>query len=251
MPSEKEEKYYNISSGYLSYKSEIDSYLDDSHSNYNAYCKTIIHLSLENNLDYIRPCVAFLKYTDNLKRRVTPFENTMPCEYVNIWLKEQIKKISNAKYNASEFFKTLNSHDLSKSFVNGLCEKEINDIDDSLYNNFQFLHNLYYNLNKYENIAITDDLDNCVAANQCAESYEREEDAKEELERTEGDRSLQERPAPRGEETSEFTPLGSFLRPWIEEKEKRLRNSYKYDDYLLYNSEKEETDTKNIRYNIQ
>lgn len=96
----------------------------------------------------------------------------MPCEYVNIWLKEQIKKISNAKYNASEFFKTLNSHDLSKSFVNGLCEKEINDIDDSLYNNFQFLHNLYYNLNKYENIAITDDLDNCVAANQCAESYE-------------------------------------------------------------------------------
>ncbi|SBT55745.1 PIR Superfamily Protein [Plasmodium ovale wallikeri] len=47
-----------------------------------------------------------------------------------------------------------------------------------------------------------------------------------------------------------FTPLGSFLSPWIREKKKQWYNNYEHDDHLLHDTENEEIDLQNTRYNI-
>ncbi|SBT73245.1 PIR protein [Plasmodium ovale] len=169
------EEYYKLADGYMSYKNELDSYLNDSHSHYNSYCKAIITSVLGNNLGYIQTCVAFLKYSDNLKQDEFLLKDNVPCEYFNIWFKEQLRNIPNNIYDVSEFYNILNSHHQSKQFVNDLCVGKIKDIDDSLFKNFQFLHNLYYNLNIYQSISEEhDELSYCNSATKCRESYETE-----------------------------------------------------------------------------
>lgn len=38
-------------------------------------------------------------------------DDNTPCEYVNVWLNEQIKKMSNVKYNVLQFYSMLKSHE--------------------------------------------------------------------------------------------------------------------------------------------
>ncbi|SBS80889.1 PIR Superfamily Protein [Plasmodium ovale curtisi] len=163
---------YNTVDVYLSHKGILDTYANDSHSNYKIYCENIIKTNLNNNLDYMKACIAFLKHSDISKDKDAFSYMNIPCGHLNIWLKEQIKNIPNYKYDVLEFYNTLKSHEFSKPFINDLCDGEINNIDDSLYTDFQFLYNLHYNLNIYRNIFDYNDLTKCDSVTACKTSYE-------------------------------------------------------------------------------
>ncbi|SBS90258.1 PIR Superfamily Protein [Plasmodium ovale curtisi] len=132
----------------------------------------IISSILGNNLGYIQTCSDFLKYSDNLKQDEFLLKDHVPCEYFNIWFKKQLKNISYNIYDVSQFYNIWNSHHQSKQFVSDLCNGKINYIDDDLFKNFQFLHNLYYNLNIYQSISEKhDELSYCNSATIYRESY--------------------------------------------------------------------------------
>ncbi|SBT57353.1 PIR Superfamily Protein [Plasmodium ovale wallikeri] len=318
-----EEEYYNMAGDYLPYKGMLDTYANSSYSFYETYCDDVISKKLNKNSGYMKPCLALLKYSYTVKDEGSIFHITIPCNYLNIWLKDQIKIIPGYIFDVLEFYNILNSHNLCKSVVNGLCNGKISNIDDGFFNNFQILLTLYDNLNKYRNNLFDNDLSKCEYLDICADSYEEqvkvcnsnnpspfcnelkkfkeqynrdmksEHDCKELKKKillfpgevhTEGqlERRDEASPAPRmeelrGEGASEpnsihysiiipvsiillvpflflifykFTPLGSFLSPWIREKKKQWYNNYEHDDHLLHDTENEEIDLQNTRYNI-
>ncbi|SBT01903.1 PIR Superfamily Protein [Plasmodium ovale curtisi] len=321
MNSHDEDKYvsYNTLSEYISHKVVLDYYANDSHTYYKEDCEKIIETYLNGDSAYIKPCIALLKYSYNSKQDSSLSFFPIPCESISMWLKEQTKDILNNAYTISQFYKILQSHDRSKSLVDGVCNDKINDIETVLFDKLQILYNLYVNLSNYRNIWFDSDINNCKYANICADSYEEhipscnstnpnpfckalfifgeqynyemqteygckdikkkiltypgQENTEIQQERRDTANPLQTTPAQMGEGPREvgssehdslhysniipvsiillFTSLRSILRHWIGEKKKKWCNNYEHDDQLPYNSENEETDLKNMRYNIQ
>ncbi|SBT54279.1 PIR Superfamily Protein [Plasmodium ovale wallikeri] len=167
-----EEEYYNMAGDYLPYKGMLDTYANSSYSFYETYCDDVISKKLNKNSGYMKPCLALLKYSYTVKDEGSIFHITIPCNYLNIWLKDQIKIIPGYIFDVLEFYNILNSHNLCKSVVNGLCNGKISNIDDGFFNNFQILLTLYDNLNKYRNNLFDNDLSKCEYLDICADSYE-------------------------------------------------------------------------------
>ncbi|SBT02088.1 PIR Superfamily Protein, partial [Plasmodium ovale curtisi] len=280
---------YNIVDNYLQYKIVLDYYANESNKKHEPYCNNIIKSNLNNNPGYMKPCLALLKHSYTLQDNDYASYINITFDHLNMWLKEQIKGIPNYIYDVSAFYNILKSHNLSKPFISDLCDGQINDIHDSIYIDFQFLNNLYDKLNIYRNIFDYDDLKlkkfkelynieiqkekKCPNTEKVLLSYPEQEHTEEQKERRYIRSALQTIPEPREEDQREvgfsesnsfhysiiipvsiillFTPLGSFLSLWISEKKKQWYNNYKHDDHLLHDSENEERDLQNTRYNIQ
>ncbi|SBT02794.1 PIR Superfamily Protein [Plasmodium ovale curtisi] len=207
-------------------------------------------------------------------------DDNTPCEYVNVWLNEQIKKMSNVKYNYANIWLR---EDLTNCNTANKCadlyKSKVSRCNST--NPTPFCKGLKSFKERY-NVDIK-------VENSCKEiknkflTYPGEKNTKTQLERTREARILQANHASRREDLGQvgatgpnskhysiiipvsvillvpflflifykFIPFGSFLPPWIQKKNKICHTEYEHDEHLLHDYENEETVTQNIRHNIQ
>ncbi|VUZ99668.1 PIR protein [Plasmodium vivax] len=128
------EEYKHVE-GFPFWKGHLDKVMNNDDNTYNAFCTTIIR---EDTIDY----EAYRKICSSFAKSIG--------------------------YVYSEELNTRNLHTPSNM---NMCQNRINNMNDTVFKDVQFLHNLFFNLEEFEKNYSKIHLDKCTYAKKCFTSY--------------------------------------------------------------------------------
>ncbi|KMZ95769.1 hypothetical protein PVMG_06155 [Plasmodium vivax Mauritania I] len=129
--------------------------MNNDDNTYNAFCTTIIREDTIDYEAYRKICSSFAKsigyvysegYADYSEDNINEV-----CAYLNYWLNNELRKIETPSKNALEFYKKLKTSGSHNPLNMDICETRITNMDDTVFTNVEFLHNLFFNLHEYRN----------------------------------------------------------------------------------------------------
>ncbi|KMZ94042.1 hypothetical protein PVMG_02268 [Plasmodium vivax Mauritania I] len=111
--------------------------------------------NINHHQDYRNICLSLAKSIRHIEREsdINSSEDNIKqvCAYLNYWLNNELRKIETPSKKALEFYKKLKTSGSHNPLNMDICETRITNMDDTVFTNVEFLHNLFFNLHEYRN----------------------------------------------------------------------------------------------------
>ncbi|SCA82203.1 VIR protein [Plasmodium vivax] len=149
------EHEYNHVEDFPFWKGRLDEVMDSDKHSYDDFCNQIIKEGTNDHQDYRKLCLYLAKSIGHIngdpdiKYNVDNINEV--CAYLNYWLNNEIGKFETPITNAIEFYKKLKTSESHNPLNIDICETRITNMDDTVFTNVEFLHNLFFNLHEYRN----------------------------------------------------------------------------------------------------
>ncbi|CAI7718377.1 PIR protein [Plasmodium vivax] len=160
---------------FIIWKKELEKFLEKDDKPYNNLCEYSPTGYPDNYEAYKKICLYFAKSIKYIvsDKYISQNNNNLKeiCSYLNYWLNSELRKVKKPQMYTNVYYSNLNKHSSSGKFHIKKCHEHIKEMEDSDFEDLQYLYNLFLNINLYQTSYPMYRTWDCDAANECYKSY--------------------------------------------------------------------------------